>query len=138
MATGIAGVGAEAVASCANKPRITTAATWASSFPALDRTCRARSPLLAATAGNRAEKSGGGIELAARARSRGEFTPQALSRAAASDDSDGGVVAFVSVFVSDFDSTIGSLARRTALTAARPIQWAEPSSPMANPQPPAR
>ena len=67
--------------SFANRRRVTTAATWASSLPALGENLRARSSWLAATAGKSAAKSGGGIELAARARSSSEVTPQALQRA---------------------------------------------------------
>ena len=61
-------------------------ATEASSLPALERTCEARSSLLATITGNRAAKSGGGIELAARARSTSDVTPQAFRRAEESSD----------------------------------------------------
>src|SRR5579862_3271773 len=57
--------GTEDVSSFANRRRITTSATRASSLPASVRTWVARSSWLAATAGNNAAKSGGGIELAA-------------------------------------------------------------------------
>src|ERR1700686_5256288 len=120
--------GTGALCPTAKRRRITTAAACASSLPALERTFVAKSSELAATAGNRAAKLGGGIELAARARSASEDTPQALNRAADKEEC---------AQSAEF-SPVASLARRTVLTAERPIQWAEPSSPMANPQPPAR
>src|SRR6266513_3789067 len=122
--------GSGPVWSLAKSRRMTTVATAASSLPAFVRTCVARSSWQAATAGKRPAKSGAGVEFAARARSLREVTPQVLIRAADRDEFGGEVLAKVGLR--------GSAARRTALTAARPIQWAEPSSPIANPQPPAR
>ena len=78
--------GTMAVRPSPKRRRITTAATSASSLPALVRTWVASSSSLAATAGKSAAKSGGGIELAARARSASELTPQALQKAAASGE----------------------------------------------------
>src|SRR6266702_7598690 len=111
--------GTRAVWSLAKSRRMTTAATAASSVPALDRTCVARSSWEGATAGKRSAKSGAGVEFAARARSLRDVTPQVLIRAADRDEFGGEALAEV--------GSRGSAARRTALTAARPIQWAEPS-----------
>src|SRR5271170_2729489 len=77
--------GTEAVSLFGKRLRATVAAICASSLPALDRTCSARVSLLAATAGKSAAKSGGGVELAARARSESERTPQIFWRAAESE-----------------------------------------------------
>ena len=79
-------------------------------------------------AGNSTAKSGGGIEFAARARSAIDATPQDFKRDF--------TIAELAPLVTP--PSVKSAARRTALTASRPIQCAEPSSPMANPQPPAR
>jgi len=65
------------------------------------------------------------MEFAARARSASEVTPQVLMRAADRVEGKPGS-----------EAAVESEARRTALMAARPIQWAEPSSLIANPQPP--
>src|SRR5580658_1269688 len=111
--------GTDAVWPFAKSRRITTSAICASSVPARVRTCAAKLSELVATAGNRAAKSGGGIEFAARARSASEVTPQALQRAAANDDSGSGLIPGpTSLLLAE----ARSLARSTALTAARPIQ----------------
>src|ERR1700681_3163679 len=104
--------GTGALWSFANSRRITIAVACASSLPALERTGVAKASELEATAGNRAAKSGGGIEFAARARSASEVTPQALHRAADKEEC---------AQSAEF-SSVPSLARRTVLTAERPIQ----------------
>ena len=103
---------------------ITVAANSASSFPAAFRVSCAMRSSLEIAAGNNAAKFGGGMELARRAKSKTEFSCQLCSKLCVSLDS--------AIFASR------SVARSKAATTERPIQCADPSSPIANPQPPAR